>query len=282
MSYVFFGTPEFSKIILEKLIDAGFPPKYLVCNPDRPIGRKKIIVPPQTKQLIINRKLSIPIFQPENKHELIEISDKIFSDVEFGIIAAYTMIIPSEVIQKAKLGIVGVHPSLLPRYRGPSPIQSAILNEEKITGVTLYLIDALVDHGPILAQGELDFEGQAYLELEKSLALLSADLLIDIIPKLEKNDLHKKPQDELRATYTNKISTEDGYIDLNDLESAKSGKDPEKATAVLQKILALNPEPGVYTFINNKRTKLLYAEVKDNKLVIKKIQIAGKKPVDVS
>jgi methionyl-tRNA formyltransferase len=281
MSYVFLGTSEFSKIVLENLINAGFPPNCLVCNPDRPVGRKKIIVPPPVKRLIIDRNLSIKIFQPENKKGLIEISDDIFSDVDFGIIAAYTMIIPDEVIKKAKAGIIGVHPSLLPKYRGPSPIQCSILNGEKNTGVTLYFIDELVDHGPILAQGGFDSVGKSYLELEYSLAELGAKLLIDLMPKLEKGDFKKTPQDESIATYTNKISTDDGYVDSDDLEIAKSGNGPEKAEVILRKVLALNPEPGVYTIINNNRTKILGAEIKNNKLVIKKIQIAGKKPIDV-
>jgi len=126
MRYVFFGTPEFSATILDSLIEAGYPPLALVCNPDRPFGRSKIITPPPTKKLVEEKELDIKIFQPENKNELIEMSSEFFSDALFGIVASYSNIIPIDVIDSAKLGIIGVHPSLLPKFRGPSPIQSVI------------------------------------------------------------------------------------------------------------------------------------------------------------
>ncbi|MDP2598520.1 MAG: methionyl-tRNA formyltransferase, partial [Candidatus Liptonbacteria bacterium] len=158
--YVFFGTPEFAAIVLDKLISAGFPPSAVVCNPDRPVGRKKIITPPATKSQIMVRGSrfmdEIKILQPEKldsgfEHQISNIKP------EFGIVAAYAKIIPKNIIELFPKGVIGVHPSLLPKYRGASPIQSAILDGEKEAGVTLYLLDEKMDHGPILEQRELEF-----------------------------------------------------------------------------------------------------------------------------
>src|SRR3989344_2838612 len=137
-NYVFFGTPSFAAIILEKLIGNDWVPKALVCNPDRPVGRRQIITPP-----------------PANKEALVGVSDELFTEADFGVLAAYGQIVPAEVIKKARLGIIGVHPSLLPKFRGSTPIQSAILEGVSETGVSLFLMDEKVDHGPILAQRKL-------------------------------------------------------------------------------------------------------------------------------
>lgn len=279
LPFVFFGTPDFAAIILGKLIDAGMSPTRLVCNPDRPIGRKKVITPPLTKQLVQERGLDIKIFQPEDKKELISMSDEIFEGVNFGIVAAYSQIIPKEVIGKAKMGLVGVHPSNLPKYRGSTPIQSVILAGEEATGTTLFLIDEKVDNGPILANRELELSNQNYEELMGELAELSGDLLIDTLPRFANDEVDTTEQDDSLVTFTKKFSTEDAYIDPEDLVLAESG-DKVKALEIDRKIRALNPEPGAYTFIDNKRTKLLRASVEGDKLALKRIQKEGKTPVD--
>src|SRR3990167_11243060 len=169
MRYIFFGTPRFAATVLEKLIDGGIPPTVLVCNPDRPLGRKKIITSPPTKQLIVNRKLQVEVFQPESKSELSAIGDVLFANADFGVVAAYAQIIPQEVIDKAKLGIIGVHPSLLPKLRGASPIQTAILEGHEKTGVNLFILDKDVDHGSVIAKRELAIGENDYTKLEKRL-----------------------------------------------------------------------------------------------------------------
>lgn len=293
MRYVFFGTPRFAAIILEKLIDAGMPPVALVCNPDKPVGRKQIITPPATKELVISHQsLGIKIFQLETKKELIKISTQIFQEADFGIVAAYAMIIPKDVIEKPKLGIIGVHPSLLPKYRGPSPIQSAILAGETETGVSLFLMDEQLDHGSILAKRKINIESSSANshELADELAEVSAELLIETLPKFVKGeiaplsrDIHQDvlrglPQDESRATYTRKFTSEDAFVSEEDLAVATSGNSPEKATEIDRKIRALNPEPGVWTIQNGKRVKLLEAKIIDSKLQLTKIQQEGKTP----
>lgn len=267
MKYVFWGSPEFAKIVLEKLIEAGFLPAAVVCNPDRPVGRKKVITPPPVKRLIAERKAPIEIFQPEN---LNAISDKLSAlRSDFFIVAAYSKILPKEIIAVPRLGTVGVHPSLLPKYRGATPIQSAIINGEMETGVTLFMIDEKVDHGPVATQRKLQIANRNYTELEKGLAEIAGDLLVETLPKLEQGQIKPQPQDETKATFTKKFRTEDGEVNL----------EKDSPEMILRKIRAFNPEPGAYNIQNGKRVKLLEAELADGKLKLKKIQVEGKNPV---
>ena len=286
MKCVFFGTPEFAAIILEKLIKVGFIPEAVVCNPDRPVGRKKIITPSPVKARIMNYELGIrdkiKILQPEKLDSSLFIIPN--SSFDVFVVAAYSQIIPKEILEIPRLGTIGVHPSLLPKYRGSSPIQSAILNGDKETGVTLYLMDDKMDHGPILSQRELEFSifNFQFSILYQKLAELSADLLIETLPKFLNREIEPITQNESQATYTKKFITEDGRIDPEDLSAAQNGASLEKAIMIERKIRALNPEPGVFTFINGKRVKLLEAKISEGKIVIIKTQIEGKKPQESS
>ncbi len=278
--YVFFGTPNFAAVILEKLIAAGMPPAALVCNPDKPVGRKQIITPPAAKALVRARKLPIEIFQPKNTDELLDIGDILFKEADLGILAAYGQIIPLQLIQEAKLGIIGVHPSLLPKYRGPTPIQTAILKGDSETGVTLFLMDAKVDHGSMVSSIKYQVSWEENYEiLGRMLAELAGDLLIETLPRFVKGEINSVPQEESEATYTSKFSAEDGYIDPDDLKVAMEGN-IQKAELIHRKVRALNPEPGVYTILDDKRTKILLTEIRDEKLVLKRIQRAGGRPKD--
>ena len=156
MKFVFFGTPEFAAIILEKLIKAGFIPEAVVCNPNQPVGRKKIITSPPVKQVILNLesgiKNKIKILQPE---KLLDIKSQLsVVNCQLFVVAAYAKILPKEILEIPRLGTIGVHPSLLPKYRGATPIQTAILNGDEITGTTIFLIDEKMDHGAIIANSE--------------------------------------------------------------------------------------------------------------------------------
>ncbi|MDI6820877.1 MAG: methionyl-tRNA formyltransferase [Patescibacteria group bacterium] len=265
--YIFFGTPEFAAIILEELIKADLKPSVVVCNPDRPIGREKVITPPPTK--VIAKKHNIKVYQPE-KLDINEFKNEI-GEIDLAVIAAYAKIIPNEILNLSKMGVIGIHPSLLPKYRGPSPIQEAILRAEKETGVTLFILDEKIDHGSIIARTNLKIEEtDNYKTLHDKLALLGAELLIKTLPDIE--DAVPKPQNENEATFTKKIKIEDAFIDLE--------KDDPKT--IWQKIKALNPEPGVWTINSSadgsKRMKILEADFIDNKIILRKIQFAGEKP----
>jgi methionyl-tRNA formyltransferase len=322
MKYIFFGTPEFAAIILEKLIKAGYIPSTVVCNPDKPVGRKKIITAPETK--LIAQKYNIPVWQLEslktenlafgevldesqndsnspkstlnksisNQNDL-SMANLLYQNWDFFVVAAYAEIIPKEILEIPRLGTIGIHPSLLPKYRGASPIQSAILNGDEITGTTLYLMDEKMDHGPILVKRELKFPisppdfakrrslwragNFQFSKLYNALAELSADLLIETLPNIEEKIKNAAIQNELQVTYTKKFSTQDAFIKPDDLEKAQN-KGGGIALEIERKIRALNPEPGTFTFINEKRIKLLEAQIIDKRLKLTKIQVEGKKP----
>jgi len=188
------------------------------------------------------------------------------------IVASYGKIIPKEILEIPKYGSLNIHPSLLPKYRGPSPIQTAILNGDKETGVTIILMDEKIDHGEIISNSKFLISNKktTYQELNKKLAELGVKLLIKTIPKWINKEIKTKPQDHSKATYTKILKREDGKIDWS-----KPGREIER------QIRAFNPWPGTFTFIKHKnktlRIKVLEANIKDNKLIIKKLQPEGKK-----
>lgn len=287
MRYIFFGTPQISAVILGKLIDAGVPPAALVCNPDRPAGRKQILTPPPTKELIVNRKLQIEILQPEKLDTDFANRLRQFAP-DFSIVAAYGKILPKEILDVPRLGTIGVHFSLLPKYRGASPLQTAILEGERETGVSLYLLDEKMDEGPILTQSKVQIGDRGFPELSEECANLAGDMLIRLLPEFVTGKIVPKPQDHSQATYTRKFIGRDGFVEPQDIEAAEAG-DIEEAEAILRKIRALNPEPGVWTNGNlvdgklqtagDKRIKLLEAETENGRLKLKKIQVEGGKPI---
>lgn len=285
MKYVFFGSPRFAAIILKRLIEAGMPPAAIVCNPDRPFGRKKIVTPPLTKQAVFDEaektgvSSAIAILQPEKLDDAF-IEHLRAIDPDFFVVAAYAKIIPRTVLEIPRLGALGTHPSLLPKYRGASPIQSALLAGDAVTGTTIYAMDEKTDHGAIYAEREWPIaEGTNYLALEEQLAELSAETLIKVIPDFFIGNLTPQTQDELQATLTKKFTTADGFVDEKDLASAITGDDKEMARAVLNKIRALNPEPGCWTISAGKRIKLLEARIgTDGRLKLLVTQEEGQKP----
>jgi methionyl-tRNA formyltransferase len=281
MRYVFFGTPRFAAIVLEKLIAGGESPIAIVCNPDKPVGRKKIITPPPTKQVILGAGSSnaeIRIYQPAKIDE--EFLGQLRSlKADFFVVAAYAKILPDSLLSIPPLGVIGTHPSILPKFRGASPIQSVIIEGEEKTGVTLYLMDKEVDHGPVIVRSlEIAVDSKGYLELEEELAELAGDLLVHSLPRFARAEIIPEKQIESEATFTKKIKTEDSYIEPTDLSSAEGGKDPERAEKILRKILGMNPEPGTYTLREGKRIKLLGAKIVDSHLKLTTIQEEGKKP----
>ena len=281
MKFIFFGTPEFAAIILEKLIQAELMPEAVICNPDKPTGRKQIITPPPVK--VLAQKYGLTIYQPKDKNELLEIIKKLQPDL--AIVAAFGMLFPKEILAVPKYGFINIHPSLLPKYRGPTPIQNAILNGDEKTGVSLFLIDEKMDKGKIIANSKLQIaNSDNYESLMRKLAELGADLLIETLPDFVVGKITPLPQNESQATYTKKFSTQDAYIEPKDLEEAQE-KGGDKAVEIDRKIRALNPEPGTFTLILSKgglkRTKLLEAKIIDGKLKITKIQVEGGKPKEI-
>ena len=233
LKIIFIGTPEFGAIILEKLVNSEYKPVLVVTAPDKPVGRKQIITPPPTK--ISAQKHNIPVLQPEilanSKSEILN------SKPDLIVVAAYGQILPKEILEIPKFGCLNVHPSLLPKYRGPSPIQTTILNGDGETGVTIMLMDEKVDHGKTISNFQFPISNKkiTYPELLKELAELGAKLLVETIPKWINGEIKPKPQDETKATYTKIIKKEDGRIDWN-----KSAEEIER------QVRAFNPWPGTY------------------------------------
>jgi len=264
MKYVFFGSPRFAEIILKHLIDAGMPPIVLVCNPDRPFGRKQIITPPPTKTLVVTQAKEVAVLQPENLTGIAGTLRAVGAD--FFVVAAYAKIIPESILEIPRVGTLGTHPSLLPKYRGASPIQSVILNGETETGVTIYQMDADMDHGPIIAAESCAVgTNEPYPALEQKLADLSAKLLIQSMPLFATGHATPQAQNETQASYTKKFKTEDAFVDEADLTAAESGN-AEKSLQILRKINAFNLEPGAWTMRNGQRVKMLAATIESDRL----------------
>lgn len=277
MKYVFFGTPRFAEIVLGGLIDAGLAPTAIVCNPDRPLGRKHIITPPPTKLLAIKTSPDIDILQPEALDDVF-IKRMRALEPDFFVVAAYAKIIPQTVLDIPRLGTLGTHPSLLPAYRGASPIQSVILAGEKRTGSTIYAMDAKMDHGAIFAQEEIPLHAltTTYPALEEQLAELSARLLVKTIPPLLDGTITPRVQDESLATFTKKFITDNGFVEASELDAAIVGNS-DKSDLILRTVNALNPEPGVWTLQNGKRIKLLEARMDGDALKLLSIQEEGQR-----
>ncbi len=285
MKFAFFGSPAGSAIVLEKLLDAGYIPSISVCNPDRPVGRKQIITAPETKQLILRRELAdtVTILQPAKVSEIIPQLTALQPD--FFVVAAYAKIIPQSLLDIPRLGTIGVHPSLLPAYRGSSPIQSALLNGETVSGVSLYLLQAGMDDGPVFVRQELAIDPyDTDATLAPKLWQLGGDMLVKLLPEFLTGTAQPVPQDHASATFTKKFTTEDAFISKLELDSAIAGG--ASASPVYNRIRAFTPQPGAWTIKNGKRIKLLAARLEEvggdgaivPKLELLTIQKEGKTP----
>jgi len=265
MKYVFWGTSEFSVKVLEILYQNKFVPELIITTPDKPKGRGLKLQSNPIK--IWAQKNNIKFIQPEKltRYALPVTRYDLF------IIAAYGKIIPKEILAIPKYGAFNVHPSLLPKFRGASPIQSFILSGEKETGVTIMLADEQIDHGPIIAISNLksQISNLYYKELEEKLAELGGKLLVKTIPDFIAGKIKPVAQDHSKATFTKKITKKDGLIELN-----------EPVEIIERKIRAFTPWPGAYTFVNDKRLIITKAELTDSGLKIERVKPEGKKEMN--
>lgn len=264
LNFVFFGGEPLSVPVLEKLYTNKIVPKLIVCNPDKPAGRNLEIAPPPTK--VWAEEHGVPILQPEKLDE--DFVKKLKSyDCDFGVVVAYGKIIPKEIVNFTELGLINIHPSLLPIYRGPAPIVSAILNGDTKTGVTIIKIDAEMDHGPILAQESIDLNGDEFVEnLEKTLAELGGKLLVNV---LNESNFKYIEQDHSKATYVKKLIKADGEINIED-EPIKNWR----------KFRAYHNWPRTFFFKDGKRIIITKAKLEDGKFIIEKIIPEGGKEID--
>lgn len=249
---VFFGTPRFAQIILENLIQSPYKPALVITTPDAKSGRGQKVIESPVKQTA--QKNNIEVVTPEKLRTRSDLArDSAKSDLNFvpdlAILVAYGKLIPREILEIPKLGFINVHPSLLPAYRGPSPIQSVILNGEKTTGVTIMKLDEELDHGPILAQKEVGIEeNDTHLSLIEKLGAIGSNLLIETLPDYIFGKIKPKPQDHKKATLTEKITKASGYIELDN---------PPDQKTLDGIIRAFYPWPNVWTKVDKKIIKFL-------------------------
>ena len=282
MKYVFFGTPSFSARFLQILLDHDVIPAAVVCNPDRPTGRKKIITAPPVKITAQGWSAAHPdqtiiILQPEKLDADFQETLRALAP-DFFVVFAYNKIFRKEVLDIPEHGTVGVHPSLLPKYRGPSPFQTALLDGATETGVTLYLLDEGIDSGPIIAYSEKIkiAATDTFSSMAEKLADLGGKLFLATLPKLQKGKPVTTAQDETQATFTKKFTSADGFIEPADLAAAQAG-DQEKSRIIDRKIRAFNPEPGAWTTKDGKRLKLLRTEIREGNLTLLETQQEGER-----
>lgn len=216
---IFFGTEDFSLTVLEGLIEAGYNIAAVVTKPDSKKGRGQQIVMPSVKVLAM--KHDITVWQPTKVAEINE-SVKALAPVT-GVLVSYGKIIPKSTIDLFTPGIINIHPSLLPKYRGPTPIESAIKNGDDKTGVSIMLLDAGMDSGPVYTAQEYQLKGdESRADLYRALAILGTDLLLETLPQIMDNALAPTPQNNDDATYCKLLQKSDAVLDLTLLSAAEA------------------------------------------------------------
>ena len=266
--FAFFGSSRFSVIILDELERAGFIPAIIVTTPDKPQGRKLELKANPVKEWAIAKNIK---FITPSKLDSDLIEKLKIENCELFVVASYGKIIPQSVLDVPTHRTLNIHPSLLPKYRGASPLQSAMLADDKETGVTIMRIDAEMDHGPIIAQKGVTMNAwPTYEDFEERMAREGAQLLSQVMPQWVAGEIKEKEQDHSSATYTKKTVKEDGFIDL--------AGDPYLN---FRKIQAYHEWPQAYFFVekNGKkmRVKVTSATFKDNALIIEKVIPEGGK-----
>lgn len=231
---IFWGTMDVAVPTLEALLKNDYNIVAVVSTPDQPSGREQILTPPPVKSFA--QKHNIPVFQPESLKD--ENFKKELPEADLYILVAYGKIIPKNILDRPRLGILNGHPSLLPRWRGPSPTQFTILNGDTEAGITIFFTDELMDHGPIIAQRKIYIGDRRWThpELHEKLAKLRAKLFIEVIPKWLAGEIIPAPQDDSKATYSKILKKDDGRIDWK-----------KSAEYIERMVRALNPWPGTWT-----------------------------------
>ncbi len=248
-NFAFFGSDEFSIIVLEQLMAAGHVPSLCVTQPDKPKGRKLVLTPTPLKDFCISN--GIPVITPEilDKKEIIASASALEEGIayDFFVVASYGKIIKQDILDIPARGCLNVHPSMLPLLRGASPIETAILHDMKDTGVTIMLMDAMMDHGPILVQVPITFESwpDTKAEIHDKLANYGGRLLAETIPKYMNSEIEPAIQDHTHATFTKMIKKEDGRISLEDTDYK-----------TYLKYLALTPWPGLFFFVEKQNRQI--------------------------
>lgn len=250
MNIVFMGTPDFSVPTLQALAQGPHKITGVFCQPDKEKGRGKKIQLPPVKEAALD--LGLPVYQPQSLRT--EESENLLNSLapDLIIVVAYGKILPTWLLELPKYGCINIHASILPKYRGAAPIHWAIINGDKVTGVTIMQMAEGLDTGDMLKVFETDIlPNETTGELFDRLSLVGAKHINDVVEELTAGKLIPVKQDDSKATFTSKITKEMGLIDWHN-----------NAVSLENLIRGLNPAPGCYTFIDGKRLKIWQAKRK--------------------
>ncbi|MBU0546021.1 methionyl-tRNA formyltransferase [Patescibacteria group bacterium] len=282
---VFFGTYKFASAILESIVRSGlFEIRAVITQPDRPIGRHQELQKSPVK--ILAEKHNLTIEQPESlKGYTLHVAP-----YTLNIVVEYGLIIPQGILDSSERGSINIHPSLLPKYRGPSPIQSVLINGDNETGVSIMLMDKKMDHGPILSQKKFSIDpADTYTTLADKLSTLSAEMLIETVPKFLNGEIEPEVQIDENATFCKILEKDDGLVDFE-----------RTAEEIFNQFRGMIVWPGIHAYLEGKRMKFLdirpvdlqiapgVIKIQDEKVSVGcrtgsielvKIQMEGKKPM---
>ncbi len=291
MKIIFMGTPDFAVGTLRSLAEAGHEITLVVSQPDKPKGRGHAMVPTPVK--VVAEELGIPVFQPVKIREAKDVLEKTEADV--CVVAAFGQIIPSSILHMKKYGCINVHASLLPKYRGAAPIQWAVIDGEKESGVTIMQMDEGLDTGDMLAKAIVPLdEKETGGSLFDKLSEAGGRLCVETLAKLEKGEITPEKQGESPTAYASMLDKKMGNIDWN------------KSAVVIERLVrGLNPWPSAYTHLDGKTLKIwacdvlpqsaskgesgeilevtkdaIHVQTGDGILVLREIQLAGKARMD--
>ncbi len=294
MKIVYMGTPDFAVAPLKKIAEAGYDIEAVFTQPDRQKGRGKKVAFSDVKTAAIELGLEDKIYQPEKlrEAEYVEILKNIAPDLI--VVAAYGQILSQEILDIPRLGCVNIHASLLPKYRGASPIEASIMNGDEKTGITIMYMAKGLDTGDIITKGELPIEADDTTEsLTAKLSVLGAELIVDTIPRLADGTAERVSQNDEESCYAGKLDKDMGNLDFS-----------RPAIELERLIRALNPWPCAFSTLDGKSLKIFGARVEESDsdatpgtvinvtkklitvrcgegaLTITKLQPEGKKPMD--
>lgn len=270
-NFIYFSTGFFGEAVLKNLLEKNIVPAYIITSPDKPVGRHQVIEAGPIKKIAIEN--NIPYFQPEKlkTEESLQKFKEIITENTVCVVADYGKILPQVLLDLKTIDFINIHPSLLPLFRGPAPLQNTILENKKDTGVTIIQMDELMDHGPIVAQKEYSVDENIWpcstLELSEMLSKVAADLLTATLEKYESGEVKYIEQDHDNATYTKMIQKSEGEIFPN----------KDSISNIYRKYQAYSIWPGVY-YINKDGKRVKIKKMSPDK--IERVVVEGKNESD--
>lgn len=252
MRIVFMGTPDFAVKTLEKIIENGYDIVAVVTQPDKPKGRDKKLSPPPVKECALKHNLTV--LQPQRARDEAFVQELKRYNPDAIVVVAFGQILPESILHMTKYGCINVHASLLPQYRGASPIQWAVIDGCKKTGVTTMLMDEGIDTGDILMIREYELaKKETGGSLFDKLSLLGAELLIETLKGIEADSIKPIKQDDEKSSYVKMLTKAMGHIDFT-----------KNANEIERLIRGLNPWPSAFTYMNKKMLKIWDADVSED------------------